>query len=289
MLLRLFSVWTATVLKSMGAKRRVFETGDVRLAYYEVGSPDGEPWILLHGLGSTALSWNHVVRRMRKDARLIVPELSSLGGTQCPGGGLNVPEGARSIRDLIGALVPEQSVTLAGISLGGWMAVKLAIECPQLVERLVLIDAAGYEDQDWERIRDMTDIRDLEGVDRFYGALFARTPFILDMSRRGFLKAYTSSAVQRVLGTTEPDHAYGPEHLAAVRAPTLLIWGEKDGLFFPEVAHSMRRHLPSSELVMIQDAGHAVQWETPKEMAHAMLRFRESGLSGFAAMDKSTA
>lgn len=207
-----------------------------------------------------------------------MPELSALGGTVTPGGGLNVLEGVRAVQALIEWWAPGRPVCLAGISFGGWMAVRLAMERPDLVGRLVLIDAGGYRDQDWERIRKLTDISDLDDVSRLYRALFRRTPLVFEMSRHGFLKAYTSRAVKYVLESTTPEHAYAPEDLADIDQPTLLIWGEQDGLFQLEVAHAMARHLPHSQLVTLHHTGHAVHWENPKEMTAAMDRFRRLGL-----------
>lgn len=254
------------------------DVGDATLICYEIGPPDGEPWVLLHGLGATALAWSAAIRRLRQDVRLLLPELSGLGGTLSPGGGLNVPEGVEAVKALIEWWSPGRSVTLAGISFGGWMSVRLALERPDLVERLVLVDAGGYRDQDWGRIQALTDVANLEDVERLYKALFHRTPFIFELSRRAFLKAYTSRAVRYVLGSTTPDHAYSPEDLAAIEKPTLLVWGEHDGLFTLGVARAMEHDLPRSKLVTLRHAGHAVHWEKPREMAQAIDRFRREGL-----------
>ena len=98
------------------------------------------------------------------------------------------------------------------------------------------------------------------------------------MSRQGFLKAYSSPAVKHILGSTTPDHTYGPEDLAAIDKPTLLIWGEYDGLFLLEVGQAMTHHLARSRLVTVPEAGHAVHWEKPREVAAAIDRFRREGL-----------
>ncbi len=281
MLLRLFPLWTSSVLATLGARRRELEIDGGRLVYYEAGPADGEPWILLHGLASTTFCWQRVVRAMRRDTRLILPELSSLGGTLVPGSALNVPEGARALEALVEDRAPDRTVTLAGISLGGWMAVRFALERPDLVGRMVLVDAAGYEHQDWDRIQSLVEVDSLEDVDRLYGALFHRTPLLLSLVRRGFYRAYTSPAVRRILASTEEAHAYGPTELAAIQAPTLLVWGASDGLFLPEVGHAMQAHLPESELLVLDRVGHAIHWETPARMTEALQRFQRAGLDAF--------
>ena len=285
MLLRLYFIWTAAVLRALGARRVKLAVGDSVLLCYEIGPSDGEPWVLLHGLGATSLAWSSAIRKLRREVRLLVPELSALGGTVTPGGGLNVIEGVRAVQALIEWWAPGRTVCLAGISLGGWMAVRLAMESPDLIGRLVLIDAGGYRDQDWERIQKLTDISDLGGVSRLYKALFRRTPWVFEMSRHGFLKAYTSRAVKYVLESTTPESTYGPEDLADIDKPTLLVWGEQDGLFRLEVAQAMEHHLPHSQLVTLRNTGHAAHWENPREMTAAIDRFRRLGLEPASALE----
>lgn len=289
MLLKLYFIVTAFVLRLFGARRVRFEAGDTALLAYEIGPPDAEPWVLLHGLGATALSWSSEIFKFRKKLRLLVPELSSLGGTRSKGPGLNAVEGAEAIATAIERWEPERQVTLAGISLGGWMSIRIAHDRPELVKRLILIDAAGYRDQDWERIRSLTDVSSLADVDRLYKALFYRTPFMFQMSRRAFLRGYSSAAVKHVLETTVPEDAYGPAELAEIEVPTLLIWGEHDGLFHIEVARAMEHHLPNARLVVLPRAGHAVHWECPRITVGAVDRFRRHGLEGFERGERRAA
>lgn len=278
-LLRLYYIWTAAVLRALGAQRVKLRVGRTELLASEIGPRDAEPWVLLHGLGSTSLAWSQVLRALRKEVRFLVPELSELGGTVTPGGGLNVPDGVEALEALIDWWAPGRPVTVAGNSLGGWMAVRLTLARPDLVERLVLIDAGGYRDQDWDRIEELTDVSTLAHVRRLYEALFHRTPFLLAMSLHGFLQAYSSRAVKSILRSTTEAHAYGPEELATIEQPTLLIWGEHDGLFRIEVARAMAGYLPNARLVTLPDAGHAVHWEKPEAMTEAIDAFRREGLA----------
>ncbi|MFQ5527269.1 MAG: alpha/beta fold hydrolase [Thermoanaerobaculia bacterium] len=289
MLLRLYFLVTAFVLRILGARRVRFKVGETSLLAYEIGPSEGEPWVLLHGLGATALSWSSEIFKFRKQVRLLVPELSILGGTRSSGDGLNAVEGASVVTAAILRWEPDRPVTLAGISLGGWMAIRIAHDRPELVERLLLIDAAGYRDQDWERIRALTDVSHLEDVDRLYQALFYRTPFMFQMSRRAFFQGYSSPAVKHVLATTEPEDAYGPEELEEIKVPTLLIWGEYDGLFHLEVARAIELHLPNAHLVVLPRAGHAVHWEYPRATVRTVDLFRREGLAGFDRSAKRAA
>jgi len=83
-----------------------------------LGPRGGEPWVLLHGLGSIAATWAPVMRGLRRGCRMIVPELSALGGTRCPGDGLGIGAAVEILRTLIDRELGGRPVTLAGLSLG---------------------------------------------------------------------------------------------------------------------------------------------------------------------------
>jgi len=277
MLARLFVALTALYLRLLGARRRWLHQGSVSLVYYEIGPKDGEPWVLLHGLGSVAAGWGPVLFRLRRDCRLIVPELSALGGTRCPGAGLGMNPGVAILNRLLEKEFGGRPATVAGLSLGGWMAVRLALAHPERVSRLVLIDAGGYRDQDWGTIQSLVTVDDLAGVDRLYPALFVRVPWLMRISREGFLKTYTSPSVKNVLaGLTEAD-TFDDADLARLRMPVELIWGEHDGLFTLETGRAMAAAIPNARLQVLHGRGHALHLECPGELAAALQRVRRTG------------
>lgn len=280
MLLRLYAQATRLSLRLLGAERRRLEDGPVSLVYYSVGPADGEPWVLLHGLGAVAATWLPVMRALSRRCRVLVPELSSLGGTRAPRAGLGVLQGAWMVARLIEKELGGRAANLAGISLGGWTAVRLALRRPDLVSRLALIDAGGYRDQDWDEIEALVRVNDLAGVDRLYKALFGKVPWLLRLSRQGFLQTYTSPSVTEILEDLEEHDTYHDEDLARLRMPTALIWGEKDGLFKVEVARAMAAALPQVRLEVIPGCGHAVHIECPRKLVEAIESFRRATAPG---------
>jgi pimeloyl-ACP methyl ester carboxylesterase len=288
MLLRLYVVATALYLMLTGARRHRLQEGEVSLVYYRVGrrarrqgsqSPDrraapAEPWLLLHGLGSVAATWGQVLRALAPDCELIVPELSALGGTRSPLGALAPAEAAPLLARLIEQVYDGRPVTVAGLSMGAWMAVRLALSRPDLVGRLVLIDAAGYRNQDWERIDRLVRVRDLGGVDRLYQALFHKTPWLMRLSRAGFLRAYTSPSVVNLLDALSEPDTYRRRDLARLGMPMALVWGEHDGLFTLEVARAMAAAVPRSRLYVLPACGHAVHIECPAALIGALQQVR---------------
>ncbi len=273
-MLKLFSRWTRLRLRLRGVEveNREFAGFDVR--YYSSEGNPHEPWLLLHGLGSTALTW-HTTLATLAGCRVWVPELSELGGTRGPDPALNVRQGADAMARLLETLSPGQPATVCGISLGGWMAVRLALARPDLVSRVVLINCAGFLDQDWEAIERLIRVRDRDDVSRLYGALFVRTPWILRLSRGTFLEAFTSNAVEHILSTLSENDAFDERELAGLGQPTQLIWGRWDGLFPLETGERMAAAIPDSRLAVL-DAAHGVHWEFPRRMNAVIEDFRHS-------------
>lgn len=276
MLFKLSAIATALYLRLLGARRRVLHAGEISLVYYVIGPRHGEPWVLLHGLGSIAATWAPVMLGLRRSCRMIVPELSALGGTKCPNGGLGIGAAVEILQTLIDRELGGRPVTLTGLSLGGWIAVRMALEHPGRVSRLALVDAGGYRDQDWEQIQSLVSVEDLAGVDRLYKALFHRVPWIMRLSRATFLRAYTSRAVRGVLESLSEDDTYDDADLARLRMPTALIWAERDGLFTVETARAMAAAIPRSRLEILRSCGHAVHMECPRGLVSALERFRRA-------------
>ena len=280
MLVKLFNRAVTLYLRLLGARRLTLrmdlEAGPVSLAYYAIGPEDGEPWVLLHGLGSVAATWAPVMRRLRRSCRMLVPELSALGGTRCPGDGLGIAPAIAVLEKLMDHELGGRPVTLTGISLGGWIAVRLALADPERVSRLALIDAGGYRDQDWDAIQSLVTVQDLAGVDRLYQALFVRVPWLMSLSRSTFLKAYTSRAVRHVLETLSEPDTFDDADLARLRMPTAVIWAEHDGLFTAATARAMAAAIPQAHLEILPGCGHALHMESPGALVAALQRFRRA-------------
>jgi pimeloyl-ACP methyl ester carboxylesterase len=158
--------------------------------------------------------------------------------------------------------------------MGGWMAMRLAQRRPELVSRLVLIDAAGYRNQDWDRISAAVKVRDLAGVGRLYRDLYHRAPWIMRYSQKAFLRAYSSPSVRNLLDSLAERDTYRNRDLARLRMPVALVWGEHDGLFRLETARQMAAAAPGSRLYVLPDCGHAVHQECPRRLLAVLRQVR---------------
>lgn len=274
-MLRLVAGWTRLSLRALGATRQTIDLGDgVELVVNRIGPADGEPWVLLHGLGSTALSWAPVLRHLRRDALLLAPELSALGGSRVPGGNLTIARATALLPRLLEQLVGDRPVTLAGTSLGGWIAIRTTLSSPHQVDRLVLLCAGGYLDQDWEAVERVMRVRSRADIPRLQAALFADPPWWTRLATGGFHAIYTSHPVQTILEQTTEADGFGDDELATISAPTAVIWGEHDGIFDVEVGRRIAAALPRSQLHVIPETAHLAHWEAPRAFLAALDSFR---------------
>ena len=249
--------------------------------------------MLIHGLAGSSRTWKDVMPALAERYDVIAPDLLGHGESAKPVGDYSLGAHASGLRDLLGAIdVP--SVTVAGHSFGGGVAMQLAYQHPELCDRLVLIASGGLgREVSW-----LLRLGTLPLADRLMPLVFPRwfAESGSDVSR--FLKrhgitnprlgemwrAYSSlagaenrAAFVRTLRTViDPGgqrvSALDRLYLAANR-PTLIVWGEDDAII--PVAHAYAAHdaIPHSQLVLLPGVGHFPHTEAPDMLLDALEAF----------------
>ena len=153
-----------------------------------------------------------------------------------------------------------ERVALVGHSLGGLVCARVAARAPELVERLVLVAPAG--------------------VSRRRGLLGHLLPLAATAchSSPGFLRVLAADAVRAgpraLLRSARELLAQDVTHeLRDVRAPTLLVWGERDDLVPASLGEVFARELPDARLLVIPGARHVPMVERPREFEDALVSF----------------
>ncbi|HLF57056.1 MAG TPA: alpha/beta hydrolase [Thermoanaerobaculia bacterium] len=265
---------TAAAMRARGMRPETVAIGPWNLRVWRGGKPGGEPWLLLHGMGATSATYLPLLGALKDDCEVVIPELSANGGTSGPRAAIGVADGVEVVAQLLKRYFEGRSTTVAGVSLGGWIALKLAIAHPGLASRLFLVVPGGYKHQDWRRIESMVHVQTLADIGAMWKALFVKPPWFLRLGRYGLYLLYSTPTVSDVLATVREADAFDDADLARVAIPVGIVWGAGDSLFRVEAGEAMLRTLPRATLTVIPGAGHGVQWEKPRDFLGAVERFR---------------
>ncbi len=266
---------------------------NIHVAYIDQGTGN-ETLILIHGLGTNAKGWIKNIPALAEKFRVIALDLPGYGRSDKGYYDYSMSFYAQVITEFMDVLRIENA-TLVGHSMGGQIAMTAALEYPERVRRLVLISPAGFErftegEGDWMRnamkvdfIKD-TPIRniDINLKTNFYNypkeAEFMITDRIQIRSAKDFEK-YCYAVSRNVAGMLD-----GPvyERLPDIKQPTLIMFGVNDGLIpnpylhggrTSDVAQIGKERIPDSQLLMIPDCGHFVQFEKAEQTNEAIIRF----------------
>jgi len=258
--------------------RRTVKVGDLIVSYGDTGS--GQPIVLVHGGGLTSRMWSGFVEAAAPTHRLLTPDTRNHGGTDNPSGTFSYDLAAEDLAGFIEALGLEQPVVM-GYSDGGIIVQKFLIAHPGLASAAVIGGATN---------RVAADDHYMAGMMAFYG-----------YDQRGELP----DAVLDALEVNAPDFAgrlqalHGgdaapdrwrqlhqlawpvwttemvipAEELARIDIPVLVILGQNDDFFRPEVAMTLAETLPRGEIAVIPGASHLAFRERPEIFAALVLDF----------------
>jgi len=237
--------------------------------------------LLLHPFPFDRRIWAPQVEELAQDVPVLTVDL--------PGFGQSPPASSTSLdswADHVDELVEEQAggrpVVVAGLSMGGYVALRLAERHPERLEALILADTRSEADTQEARAtreRAAALVRS-EGVgavvdDLLQKLLSPKAEPELVRHARNIMLAQTPDAVATALLAMR-DRPDSTHLLADIRVPTLVIVGSEDVLTPPADAESMYRRIPSAWLVRIPGAGHLSSLEAPEEFNAALRGFLAS-------------
>jgi pimeloyl-ACP methyl ester carboxylesterase len=245
-----------------------------RAAVFEAGT--GHPLLLLHGWGATKELMLPIAQRLT-GYHVIAPDLPGFGATEPPPRAWGVDDYSAWVIALLDRLGVERT-HVAGHSNGGRIAIALAATRPERVDKLVLTDSAGIRPRHglryhW-RVRTFKLLRAMArsrlvpaGMRRAAGQRADHRGSTDYRAASGTLRA---SMVRLVNADMRPQ-------LAALQAPTLLIWGDRDQETPPGDARTMERLIPDAGLVMLEGSGHFAYAEEPDRFCHIVDVFLGGG------------
>ena len=217
--------------------------------------------VLVHGLGGQAGNWFKTVRSLN-DYDVAVLDLPGHG--DCVFEHLDWTSKAvyESFVQLVDEATDDRPLVLVGNSMGGWLSILYALDHPQRVARLVLVNSAGLEfDYDERLLMPRTRQDAQRAVHAIIGDDAPRLPgFMLDALIRSAGRTPIAHAVRKV------DNApFVDDKLADLRVPTDIIWGTADGLIPPWHARRYYERIPDARLHLMDGVGHSPQVSAPRQ------------------------
>ncbi len=256
----------------------------IKLAYIDEGK-GSETILMIHGLGSYLPAWKKNVVELSKTARVIAIDLPGYGkSSKAPHNGM-MTFYAGVVADLIQTL-QLGPVNLAGHSMGGQISMVLALEKPELVKRLILVDPAGFEafhagQKNWFKdvmTPNLVRLTTVDAIETNLASNFFRMPddarFMIEdriaMRDASDFEPYCLAVARSVQGMVEEAVL---AKLPEIKVPTLIFFGENDMLipnrylnpgFTRKIAETGAGLISGSKLIMVPRCGHFMMFEKPE-------------------------
>lgn len=233
----------------------------------------GQPLVFLHGSEGSVNRMKSFLEPLTREFEVIAPVHPGFGGSELPPEYDAIDDLVFHYLDLFDKL-ELKSTSLAGLSLGGWIAAELAAAHGERVSKLVLVNAIGIK---------------VEGI--VLPNPFMISPdklgamLISDPARRAEMAPKTPEEVVARLKDKEAaarflfKRLYNPKlkaRLARFKGPALVLWGEKDGLLPLEYGMAYAQAIPGARFATLA-AGHALPIELPDKFSEAVTAFLKEG------------
>ena len=243
----------------------------IRLLRGGRGTPDAPALLFLHGAGGHT-GWMAFLEELSQRFEVFAPEHPGFGQSDDPPWLDEVGDLALFYLDLIRHF-DLSGVHLIGTSLGGWIAAELAVRNTAPLASLTLVGAVGIL-AGGDPIPDIFRMPVDENLRRFYADPDRARRRLADMEKADMAVAAKNRATVTRLAYRPRFHNPGlAKWLHRIDVPTLLVWGEKDGLVPPAFGEAYRELVPGARLVVIPDAGHAPFDEQKEAFVAAFLDF----------------
>jgi pimeloyl-ACP methyl ester carboxylesterase len=260
-------------------ERRITVAGH-EVVYLDRGS--GDPMVLLHGFGGDKDNWAFFAREIPDRYRVIALDLPGFGeSSRHPEERYDVRSQSARLLAFVDALgLPR--FHLAGNSMGGHLAARFALDHPERVRSLTLIDAGGVVAPHPSEVaraleagRNPLVVDSVEDFDHVMALVFVKQPPI-----PGFIKRYLAERAlanrdfnQKIFADLRATSWRLEGELPGVRVPTLIVWGAEDRVIDVSAAGVFAAAIPGAQTAILPACGHSPMIEQPVETAQRYLGF----------------
>lgn len=224
---------------------------------------------LIHGLGDSALTWDKLLRgESARGKRVVALELPGSEGS-APPPDYGVRTQARVIREALAPVCPRW--TVAGNSLGGWIAGWLALDWPQGVERLVLLDAAGLWDDSGAAVDAARFLAAPTGpgLQKFDEKAHYGRRVIPSRAWDQVAEKIRSRPAKLTVDAFKREDLLD-DKIAKLTIPVAIVWGAADGVTPLALAKKYKQLIPNATLDVVEKCSHLPQQECPEAADRAV-------------------
>lgn len=242
----------------------------------------GEPIVLIHGFDSSCIEFRRIAPLLAEKHDVYAIDVLGWGFNEIEGV-VDFGPGAKMthLESLIEQVVPTQKCVVGGASLGGALAVTLAVSRPDLVSKCILIDAQGFIDGDGPK--EMPDALAKFGIGvlkswplRMFANVLAykdKKFATWDAMLCGRLHCETPLWMDASVDFLKSGGFVVSDLVSQVSTPSLVIWGEDDAILSPATAEQFREAIPTADIRYIPSCGHVPHLEQPNAAARAIIEF----------------
>ncbi|MGA3003351.1 MAG: alpha/beta hydrolase [Acetobacteraceae bacterium] len=228
----------------------------------------GDPIVLLHGMRSLT-SEHRFPTLLAAYGAVLAPSCPGFGASPRPKDFDTIYDLAHLQRAVLDA-IPGERITLVGLSFGGWLAAEIAAQGHPRLARLVLVDPVGIKISDRETA-DILDVFNRSPAEVRRAAWYDPDRFApdFDAMEDAEIVRHARDWEALCLYAWHP-YMYNPQlsrWLGRIGVPTLVVWGDSDGIVSPDYGRAYARLIPGARFVTIADCGHHPAIERPEELA----------------------
>jgi pimeloyl-ACP methyl ester carboxylesterase len=208
-----------------------------------------------------------------KGFHVYAPDLIGYGRSPKPDVSYSISMEEAAVKQFMEA-VHLSRVDVGGWSMGGWIAMKLALDHPELVDRLVVYDSAGvYFPATFGQ--DLFVPTDAAGVRKLLTTLSPDPHALPDFVTRDVLRKFARDGwvIQRSMASMVGGHDLLDFRLHTLDRPTLVVWGEKDDLIPLATGERIHELIPNSALRVVEGCGHMAPLECAKPVVDSTVEF----------------
>jgi 3-oxoadipate enol-lactonase len=255
----------------------------IHLYYTTHGSSSGTPIVFLHGFPFSHEMWDAQIKALPDSYHAVAYDIRGYGASDVGDGQYSIEYFVDDLVALLDHLHIQQTI-LCGVSMGGYIALRMYERFPSRVNGLILCNTKSTADSDEAKIKRAATIQAIKqnGVrvfaENFLKSVFWKETFQSNSTAIEFIRELiVTNSPLGICGTqlalaarTDTTHV-----LSTIHVPTLVVTGEHDVLAPPSEAQTMSGNIPESELHIIPNAAHMSNIENTADFNRALLDFLE--------------